>query len=824
MKESHQSNEYQYDNVHTLIESILSKTNTSANSSKDDPVGSDENIDNSTESKSDPPAGGGIGPVATAAGTRNITKDGEAAELPDGTSPSEPKPNPFAGGGIAAAAAHAAALKSSEPKVDVNLHAKDGASSTKSKPDPFAGGGIAAMVAAAAVRKNGMAKGDSGSSANTTDLFAGGGIAAAAAQAAALKSNKPSNGIDVPSKDGENLIESKPDPSASGGIAAMAAAAAAKKNSKTNGDTDSYGKDVEKSPAENVKSGRTPGQDKGTSSMSLHIGTNQEMVSGSQENSKPSIGLDVDLFAAIMEVGIAEASANPRDLPSFYCLHFLAQFNIEKMSAIGHSLSTSSLDQISKQKHETGKEDAKAATSLLREKLSLSKKFLLRSLAITNQATSSGMVGWLEYGSSNPLERTINLPFDVLQRLACNFAVRGDWSGASDVLSALVIRCEQQLPIYHPTTLASMLDLAASCMMATDYAFAQGVVKRVADRLALYLSEQETSYFDTLRKRVAFEYETNRVCLLDTGADAVSMLKAFVTVFQNHLSREFMTLIGPNHEITLINQAFVGDALTVLANCLSAGESDSNDRKASTSSGGHMYYWSLAYVHYQQSFKGWIAAHGLTHPNAAASAYSLARCLRELGKVDKALQVLSSVASSLGNPSDSGTKKPAALNSNGKHEEHLSTLTFLPPNSRTGGRGAHIRLEVSSKVQSTVLCLWMTAVFSVEQIPDERGRFRALGLLRDASRVLQHALDQAGEIDDSSREILLELYECVEHEASSLFEPLERMQSASDLMHEKTTKPQHNIWDVLTPMRRKRWEEQHPEEKGGRKDPRIAPV
>jgi hypothetical protein len=75
---------------------------------------------------------------------------------------------------------------------------------------------------------------------------------------------------------------------------------------------------------------------------------------------------------------------------------------------------------------------------------------------------------------------------------------------------------------------------------------------------SIYLLTSEwrmSSYFDTRFVGALLsstEYETNRVYLLDMSADAVSMLKAFVTVFQNHLSREFMTVIGPNHEITLI--------------------------------------------------------------------------------------------------------------------------------------------------------------------------------------------------------------------------------------------------------------------------------
>ena len=372
----------------------------------------------------------------------------------------------------------------------------------------------------------------------------------------------------------------------------------------------------------------------GEKSVNDNNGVALDKGDASEEAANAGPRFDLEMFSALMEVGVAEASANPRDLSSFYCLHILTKFNMERISSEEGRV---------RSVHTKDKSDRRLQSSF-KDMSSLSKKCLLRSIAITNQATSVGMVGWLEYGSSDPLERTIDVPFDVLQQLASHYALSGDWVGASDVLSALVLRCEQQLPLYHPTTLSAMIDLAAALIMTNKPNFANGIIGKVSERLSSYLSEQETIYFDMARQRVDFEYSKQKCFRFDSGMDAISMLRAFVNIFQRQLSREFIALLGPDHVIALVNKSFVADAFAVLANCLAASN---RTRLEDGCKSGHSYYWSLAYLHYKDVFKGWVKSRGLGHPSTAAVACSIARCLRELGKLDEALHVLNSVVSFL---------------------------------------------------------------------------------------------------------------------------------------------------------------------------------
>jgi hypothetical protein len=102
----------------------------------------------------------------------------------------------------------------------------------------------------------------------------------------------------------------------------------------------------------------------------------------------------------------------------------------------------------------------------------------------------------------------------------------------------------------------------------------------------------------------------------------------------------------------------------------------------------------------------------------------------------------------------------------------------------------------------------MMAVFTVEETPDERGRIRALSLLHAASDALRSILDSVDEMDESTKNVCLELYECVEQEARDLFEPLQLIDipQESKLMQNA---PKKNFWDTMTPMRRKRGRTQH---------------
>ena len=420
------------------------------------------------------------------------------------------------------------------------------------------------------------------------------------------------------------------------------------------------------------------------------------------------------------------------------------------------------------------------------------------------------MVGWLEYGSSDPLERTIDVPFDVLQQLASHYALSGDWVGASDVLSALVLRCEQQLPLYHPTTLSAMIDLAAALIMTNKPNFANGIIGKVSERLSSYLSEQETIYFDMARQRVDFEYSKQKCFRFDSGMDAISMLRAFVNIFQRQLSREFIALLGPDHVIALVNKSFVADAFAVLANCLAASN---RTRLEDGCKSGHSYYWSLAYLHYKDVFKGWVKSRGLGHPSTAAVACSIARCLRELGKLDEALQILNSVVSFLGGqPLDT---KDTTTDTNVISKEDLERcdilpLSFLPPSVS----GSVDRLSVRRRLyccrqQAAVLCLWLMAVITVERSPDERGRIRALSLLHGASEGLQLAIQEIGDDDEQSRGACLEMYDCVELEARNLFQPWLFVQGSSRTIGSKSSPSATSKtarWDAFAPVRHKRWE------------------
>jgi hypothetical protein len=84
--------------------------------------------------------------------------------------------------------------------------------------------------------------------------------------------------------------------------------------------------------------------------------------------------------------------------------------------------------------------------------------------------------------------------FVVLRHLAYDFGLHNQWGDAECVLLALVVRCEQYLPLYHPTTLTSLLDLAIAASMVEKTAFAERAVSRAAKRLSAYLSEMAHNY------------------------------------------------------------------------------------------------------------------------------------------------------------------------------------------------------------------------------------------------------------------------------------------------------------------------------------------
>eukprot|EP00980_Cylindrotheca_fusiformis_P023434 scaffold10476_cov142-Cylindrotheca_fusiformis.AAC.9 len=687
----------------------------------------------------------GIAAAAAAAASAKAKRDSElsngggivAAEnaMPPG------KESVLRGGGIAEIAAAAAkdrTAQRSAPNSGLGFAAA-AAKSTKSQGDKSVlGGGIASAAAAVAKDRTQEASDHSDDfQAATTAPTSGLGIAAAAAAAAAAKRK---------GKQASNPING-------GGIAAAAAAAAAAKGTEKAARRTASAR----SECEQISVPAAPSQE---ANHKLPSATVRSGAAGKGEREK-------ELLKEAMGIGADQAASNPRDLPSFYCLYLIAK----------------RLDDIAPGSCLIQPKAEQSATVP-----SIKQLLLLRSLAISNQASSTGMVGWLEYGSSNVLERHFSLPFEVLQQLAYNSAFDDDWHKACDILRALVLRCKLHLASYHPTTVSSMLDLASALSMVHDHAHARAMVQTVSDLVGLYLSEHEALFFDNLRSREEFERDANKVFLLERTTDAISMMRAFATTFHSELSRDFLKLLGPEHRISLLNHALVADSFVVLGNCVSAGGTMEKHTQ--------LEYWSLAYLHYQHALRGWTKLEGLSHPSAVSAAYGIARCLRELGRLEQALRVLEPLVEAL----QVSPEYDETIDEEEVEMKHgvFGTFSFLPP-STFSNRAQHSKFR---KSQALVLCLWTMATLTAEQNPDERGRARVLSLLHRASDTVRNLLlGHVDDMDETTRLVFFELYDSVECEASTLFEPLRQVQ-----IQEERVPLRMKFNDSLTSMRRKRWE------------------
>ena len=742
--------------------------------------------------KTPPPMDTGIAEAAALAASKKMSKTGpptgiaEAAALAASKKMNKPKKMnksepPI---GIAEAAARAASEKSNgttgdkrpkdAPAEDVKPPSVSKTEEETSKKPTVS---IAQAAATAAALKVKSGKDAIKAAGKVTSVVAMAAIDVGSQAAAtvignmpAYSANKPPQGSDKPSSPSQPAEDmpgstapkklSKPEPFVGGSSIAAAAASAALKK------LDSRQKAVKR------ESGREDSNES-EYSKSLSAYLNEDLPFDSVHG--PSF------LVSVMKVGADIAISNPRDLPSFYCLFLLA----ERLSALVKENSGQRRNGVSITKSEV--ENLKL----------LAQRLLLRSLAISNQATSIGMVGWLEYGSSNPLERTLSLPFDVLQRLACSFAAGGNWDKACGVLGSLVMRCEQHLPSYHPTTLSSMLDLAASVSLAHGQDSAKGIIRRASDLAAFYLSEYEGLFFDRCRLIAEFENEGNKIFEFDDSVDAISMIKSHATKLREEMSREFLCMIGQDHEVALLNHSLVGDALSVLANCLSAGEPaySSNEEMRSADTPAYFRFWSMAYVHYSTALKGWIKIQSLSDPNACSAAYGVARCLRGLGRFKEATGILSTLASCL---QESNSSHGTSLATSRKHGDRR--FMFLHPDTERRS----IAMQNLAKEQCLVMCVWQLAVLTVEQSPDECGRVKALSLLHSASKALRRLLDGVDDMDENTREVCLELYECVEQEARNLFEPVRAIRLPKEPKPVTIEKKPQITLPALTPMRMKR--------------------
>lgn len=461
---------------------------------------------------------------------------------------------------------------------------------------------------------------------------------------------------------------------------------------------------------------------------------------------------DEHRIIALLDHGLHQVSRAPRDLAALSCIFVVLLYLLEdkRFEALPSSFDPS----------------VRTREGIAR----LSTECLLRSLSISFQATSTGMTGWLEHGLSGHFDRMAERPFWLLQRLAAHFAGHGQWRDSEEVLQATLLRCEQHVPLYHPFTLVSLLDLAGICDKKAKTVEARRLVRQLNRRLAYYLTEMERACFDWLHGLLTDGNDEVPVFRINNGHGPLGNLESFGRMLEEQLDRGMLVVLA-SQPLGTLNRRIVGDAFAVLANCISASE-----RLHDGSSDASARYWRRALNHYKIAF---AAKHEDDAVDVYCIAYSIARCLRELGESDRALQLLSTVLGETGtdviaSPSRSFDSYPdveTELLSAAKEvvftESDRHAHVFLPKSAST-----HANDDSCMTVDMAMgLCYWLMAVLVVG--PDPESRHRAVRRLRAASRSMQHALRGMSQSQATLRAACVAHLQTIEQEAKDLLSGLD---------------------------------------------------
>jgi hypothetical protein len=457
---------------------------------------------------------------------------------------------------------------------------------------------------------------------------------------------------------------------------------------------------------------------------------------------------DGDLFLAILEKACLDTSRCPRDLPIHYCCYLILRSilhnanDTDHLPFLGFNVNTRA------------------------ELADHAKRCLMRALSISNQALSVGMYGWLEYGTRSPLARLLGQPFDLLRLLAYDYALLGQWNDSARVLKERLLRCEQHLPRYHPTTLICMIDLAVASSQSTGQKrFASRLVTQASIRLSDYLAEMEKALLHNLSKTTKVGSKVgDTVVRIEHGRDSLSMLQAFVSIMRQEMKREMVDIVmlADSNEAILANHCFLGEALAILANCRAAARALAGCRKIMR--GVYDPLWTEAASHFHLALSGFLVQQqdNMTSMVVARSAFGLARCLRESNESEKALEILSLVTSR--HSQQSGPTSIAG------ESPSQSSPPHHPPAGRFLRRPNDEPVVLLKQIIAS-LCLWLMAALALDRSPDEDGRGLAFRYLHAASVRLQSALHQASE-DDPMRSSYIQFLSMIEDEALQIAEPI----------------------------------------------------
>jgi hypothetical protein len=468
------------------------------------------------------------------------------------------------------------------------------------------------------------------------------------------------------------------------------------------------------------------------------------------EELRKAVFSDGDLFLAILEKACLDTSRRPRDLPIHYSCYLILRSvlhnanDTDHLPFLGFNVNTRA------------------------ELANHAKRCLMRALSISNQALSVGMYGWLEYGTRSPLVRLLGQPFDLLRLLAYDYALLGHWNHSERILKERLLRCEQHLPRYHPTTLICMIDLAVASQNTGQKRFASRLVSQASLRLSDYLAEMEKGVLLNLSKSTKVVGKaSDTVVRIEHGRDSLTMLQAFVSIMRQEMKREMVdiVLLAESNEAILINHCFLGEALCIFANCRAASRALSGCRKEVR--GAHDPLWTEAASHFHLALSGFIVQQDLKSMVVARAAFGLTRCLRESNESEKALEILSLVTSRhlQSGPTTSSSSSSGSVVVGGASPPHPPDKRFLRSTPKNEQPSVLLKQVIAS------LCLWLMAALALDRSPDEDGRGLAFRYLHAASVSLQTTLGQASE-DDPLRSSYIQFLSMIEDEALQIAEPI----------------------------------------------------
>lgn len=454
---------------------------------------------------------------------------------------------------------------------------------------------------------------------------------------------------------------------------------------------------------------------------------------------------------ALIECGCLAASTFSRDVSVFNCLYMLFSFVLR----YGRS----------RQLQAARNKESLSESNLLQ----FCRVCLLRCFTLSCQATSVGMVGWLEYGESNQASRIEDGPAKYLSLLASSYSRERKWKDAESILQTLILKYDHHLPSHHSLLIASFLDLAAVSLQSGDASLASASLGRAVDRVAQFLVHVESSFLAYLEVCSSVSCTSSPDFCVEQRPELLDDLHDFIVAFRGSISSD--RYWGSNHFFTYVQHSLLGDALAVLANCWHAAAvqlgSDSNGTTEKRD-----YYWRAALAHYRKAFEGFSLSTPFECTWVSGAALGMARCLRELGSLQKSLELLSLVVTALECSAElttvsrrDGFPPESGRGTERKRRYFLSSIIQLQHQIRSEKR------QVQHHVIRS-LCLWLMSVVTIDQNPNENGRGRAFRLLHAASVSIHLALSELSESDYLTRISSFEILEKIENEAKKISLPV----------------------------------------------------